>query len=284
MAIEFQHVTKRFGAVTAVDDVSVTFGGDRIYGLLGNNGAGKSTLLNILTGRMCPDGGTVTVDGAPVTGDAALGKLFLVGEQNLYPDDMRVKGAFDAAALFYPDFDRNRAEDLAEQFGLSTKQKISRLSTGYGSIFRLILGLCVNTPYVLFDEPVLGLDAQHRDLFYRRLLESYAEEPRTIVLSTHLIDEVADIVEYTVILRAGRVIQDAPTEELTAGACTISGPAAAVDDYAAGKEILTERSLGGLKTVSLRHDDGGTLPAGLERTRLGLQEYFISLMEEEDRK
>ena len=62
MAIEFQHVTKRFGAVTAVDDVSVTFGGDRIYGLLGNNGAGKSTLLNILTGRMCPDGGTVTVD------------------------------------------------------------------------------------------------------------------------------------------------------------------------------------------------------------------------------
>ena len=100
MAIEFQHVTKRFGAVTALGDVSVTFGGDKIYGLLGNNGAGKSTLLNILTGRVCPDGGTVTVDGTPVTGDEALGKMFLVGEQNLYPDDMRVKRAFDAAALF----------------------------------------------------------------------------------------------------------------------------------------------------------------------------------------
>ena len=175
MAIEFHHATKRFGGVTALEDVSVTFGGDKIYGLLGNNGAGKSTLLNILTGRICPDGGTVTVDGAPVTGDEALGKLFLVGEQNLYPDDMRVKGAFDAAALFYPDFDRARAEDLAEQFGLSVKQKINRLSTGYGSIFRNILGLCVGTPYVLFDEPVLGLDAQHRDLFYRLLLETYAE-------------------------------------------------------------------------------------------------------------
>ena len=284
MAIEFQHVTKRFGAVTAVDDVSVTFGGDKIYGLLGNNGAGKSTLLNILTGRVCPDGGTVTVDGAPVTGDEALGKLFLVGEQNLYPDDMRVKRAFDAAALFYPNFDRVKAEDLAEQFGLSLKQKINRLSTGYGSIFRLILGLCVNTPYVLFDEPVLGLDAQHRDLFYRLLLQSYAETPRTIVLSTHLIDEVADIVEHTVIIRRGRVLQDAPTEELTAGACTISGPAGAVDAYTAGKEVLTQRQLGGLKTVCLRRDDGGALPAGLERTRLGLQEYFISLMEEEDRK
>ena len=284
MAIEFQHVTKRFGAVTAVDDVSVTFGDDKIYGLLGNNGAGKSTLLNILSGRVCPDGGTVTVDGAPVTGDEALGKLFLVGEQNLYPDDMRVKRAFDTAGLFYPGFDRNRAEDLAGQFGLSMKQKINQLSTGYGSIFRLIMGLCVGTPYVLFDEPVLGLDAQHRDLFYRLLLESYAECPRTIVISTHLIDEVADIVEHTVIIRAGRVLQDAPTEELTAGACTISGPAGTVDAYTAGREILTERSLGGLKTVCLRHDDGGVLPAGLERTRLGLQEYFISLMEEEDRK
>ena len=284
MAIEFQHVTKRFGAVTAVEDVSVTFGGDKIYGLLGNNGAGKSTLLNILSGRVCPDSGTVTVDGSPVTGDEALGKLFLVGEQNLYPDDMRVKRAFEAASLFYPGFDRAKAEALAEKFGLSLKQKINNLSTGYGSIFRLILGLCVGTPYVLFDEPVLGLDAQHRDLFYRLLPESYAEEPRTIVLSTHLIDEVADIVEHTVIIRAGRVLQDAPTELLTAGACTISGPARAVDAYTAGKEVLTERMLGGLKTVCLRHDDGGDLPAGLERTRLGLQEYFISLMEEEDRK
>lgn len=284
MAIEFQHVTKRFGAVTALEDVSVTFGGDKIYGLLGNNGAGKSTLLNILTGRVCPDRGTVAVDGTPVTGDEALGKMFLVGEQNLYPDDMRVKRAFDAAALFYPGFDRDKAETLAEKFGLSLKQKINNLSTGYGSIFRLVLGLCVGTPYVLFDEPVLGLDAQHRDLFYRLLLESYAETPRTIVLSTHLIDEVADIVEHTVIIRRGRVLQDAPTEVLTAGACVISGPAGAVDDYTAGKEVLTQRLLGGLKTVCLRHDDGGALPAGLERTRMGLQEYFISLMEEEDRK
>lgn len=284
MAIEFQHVTKRFGAVTAVEDVSVTFGGDKIYGLLGNNGAGKSTLLNILSGRVCPDSGTVTVDGSPVTGDEALGKLFLVGEQNLYPDDMRVKRAFEVASLFYPGFDRAKAEALAEKFGLSLKQKINNLSTGYGSIFRLILGLCVGTPYVLFDEPVLGLDAQHRDLFYRLLLESYAEEPRTIVLSTHLIDEVADIVEHTVIIRAGRVLQDAPTELLTAGACTISGPARAVDAYTAGKEVLTERMLGGLKTVCLRRDDGGDVPAGLERTRMGLQEYFVSLMEEEDRK
>ena len=214
MAIEFQHVTKRFGAVTAVEDVSVTFGGDKIYGLLGNNGAGKSPLLNILSGRVCPDGGTVTVDGSPVTGDEALGKLFLVGEQNLYPDDMRVKRAFDAASLFYPGFDRAKAEALAEQFGLSLKQKINNLSTGYGSIFRLILGLCVNTPYVLFDEPVLGLDAQHRDLFYRLLLESYAEEPRTIVISTHLIADVEKVLDEVIFINQGQVMLQSSVDQI----------------------------------------------------------------------
>ena len=94
MAIEFQHISKRFADTRALEDVSLTFEEGKIYGLLGNNGAGKSTLLNILTGRLCPDSGTVAVDGAPADSDAALGKLFLVGEKNLYPDDMKVKRAW----------------------------------------------------------------------------------------------------------------------------------------------------------------------------------------------
>ena len=118
MAIEFQHISKRFGDTRALEDVSLTFEEGKIYGLLGNNGAGKSTLLNILTGRLCPDSGTVTVDDAPAGSDAALSRLFLVGEKNLYPDDMKVKRALDTAELFYPDFDRAYAEELAKQFEL----------------------------------------------------------------------------------------------------------------------------------------------------------------------
>ena len=227
MAIEFQHITKTFGDTRALEDVTVTFEEGKIYGLLGDNGAGKSTLLNVLTGRLAPDGGTVTVDGERAEGDAALGKLFLAGDANLYPDDMKVKRALDTAALFYPDFDRKYAEDLARQFELPLDRKISRLSTGYGSIFRLVLGLSVNTPYVLFDEPVLGLDARHRDLFYKLLVRKYAEDPCTIVISTHLIAEVADLIEHTVIIRKGRILRDAPTEELTAGCFQVSGPAGA---------------------------------------------------------
>lgn len=285
MSIELKNVTKDFGETRALDDVTLTLGGDRIYGLLGNNGAGKSTLLGVVTDRLYPTSGSVTVDGEPVAeNDTALGKVFLAGEQNLYPEDMRVNRAFSVAELFYPDFDRAYAEDLAKKFGLNTKKKISALSTGYGSIFRLILGLSVNVPYLLLDEPVLGLDAQHRDLFYRLLMEKYAEKPCTVVISTHLIAEVANLIEHTVIIRDGRILKDCPTEELLADTYGVSGPAGAVDDYAAGRHILSESRLGGLKTVCLQGCPEQPLPTGLELSHLNLQEYFVSLMEEEDRR
>ena len=212
MSIELQSISKRFGSTRALDQVSLTLEEGHIYGLLGNNGAGKTTLVSILTDRLRPDFGQALVDGQPVkNNDEALGKLFLVGEQNFFPEDMKVKRAFDTAASFYPDFDLEQAHKLAKEFGLPLKKKITSLSTGYASIFRLVLGLSVNTPYILFDEPVLGLDAQHRDLFYRLLIEKYSQEPCTVIISTHLISEVENIVDHTIILRDGRILRDAPT-------------------------------------------------------------------------
>ena len=216
MAIEFQHVTKTFGDTRALEDVSLTFEEGKIYGLLGNNGAGKSTLLNILTGRLCQDGGTVTVDGAPAGSDAALSRLFLVGEKNLYPDDMKVKRALDTAELFYPDFDRAYGENLAKQFELPLNRKINGLSTGYGSIFRIVLGLSVNTPYVLFDEPVLGLDAQHRDLFYKLLVQKYAESPCTMVISTHLIADIERVLDEVIFLQNGQIVRHDSVDNIRA--------------------------------------------------------------------
>lgn len=284
MSIEIKNITKDFGDTRALDQVTLTLGNGRIYGLLGNNGAGKTTLLSILTGRQYPTEGTITIDGEPIANnDKALGKIFLVAEQNMFPEDMKVKMAFDTAELFYPDFDREYAEKLAQKFGLNTKKKIKALSTGYSSIFRLILGLSVNTPYLIFDEPVLGLDAQHRDMFYRILLEKYAERPCTIIISTHLIAEAADLIEHAVIIRNGRILKDSPREELTANAYSVSGPAGLVDKYIEGRHVLSANVLGGLKTACVqgRRD---TLPEGLEASALNLQDYFISLMEEEDRK
>lgn len=283
MALEFRNITKTFGKTRALDGVTLTLEEGHIYGLLGNNGAGKSTLLSILTDRQRPDSGQVFLDGMPVkNNDEALGRVFLVGEQNFFPEDMKVKRALDLLPCFYPTFDGDYARALCQQFGLPLRKKISSLSTGYGSIFRLILGLSVNTPYVLFDEPVLGLDAQHRDLFYRLLVEKYAEGQTTFLLSTHLIAEVENLIEHTIILRAGRILQNAPTEDLMANAYALSGPAGMVDDYAAGKTVLSSHSLGGLKTVSIQGTPEAALPLGLEVSPMRLQDYFICLQEAED--
>ena len=177
MSIECQGVSKRFGSTQALEGISLTLESGHIYGLLGNNGAGKSTLLSILTDRQLPDQGTVTIDGAPIrNNDRALEKVFLVGEQNLFPEDMKVRRAFQIMTYFYPTFDVAYALDLSRQFGLSLKKKIVNLSTGYASIFRLILGLSVNPPSLIFDEPVLG-NAQplYPDTVYYSSLENNAE-------------------------------------------------------------------------------------------------------------
>lgn len=282
MSIELKNVTKRFGQVEALQDVSVTFEGGKMYGLLGNNGAGKSTLMNLVACRIFPSAGEILIDGERADSDRALGKLFLMSEGNLFPEDMKVKTALDLAGGFYPGYDKAEAEALAKRFELNTKSKINKLSTGYGSIFKLVLALACNAPYLLLDEPVLGLDAQHREMFYRLLLEKYAANHCAVIFSTHLIYEAANLVEHAVIIRKGRVLKDAPVEELTAGAYTVSGPAAAVEEYLRGRTVLNETGIGGLKTAAVEGEPG-QVPAGLEITGLNLQDYFIALMEKEDR-
>ena len=200
--IEVKNISKSFKDTQALRNVTLTFEAEKIYGLLGRNGAGKSTLLNIISNRKYPNEGYVSVDGVPsAENDEALRKMFLINEMNLYPESMKVKDAFKVTKTFYPSFDEANALKLSEMFELNIKKKIKSLSTGYQSIFRNILALSVNVPYVFFDEPVLGLDAYHRDLFYRLLIEKYSEEPFTAVISTHLIEEVANVIEEVIIIK-----------------------------------------------------------------------------------
>ena len=152
MSIVINQVSKSFGPVRALNRVSITLEEGKIYGLLGRNGAGKSTLLNVLTDRIFPEEGSVTVDGEPVRdNDRALSKMYLMSEKNCYPESMRVKEAFRWTKEFYPDFDQEFAWNLAAAFELNTNAKVNKLSTGYSSIFKLTVALSVNTPYVLLD-------------------------------------------------------------------------------------------------------------------------------------
>ena len=211
--IEGKGLTMRFGNNTALDGVDVCFGDNKIYGLLGRNGAGKSTLLSVVTNRLLPTAGEVFIDGEPAReNDRVLGRVYYMGEKTLLPDTATVAQLFRWTGDFYPGFDGEYAGQLADTFGLPEKKKLKNLSTGYLTIAKLITALASNAPYTLFDEPVLGLDANHREVFYRQLIESYSRQPRTILISTHLIEEVADIIEQVVIIKKGRILLDKPTE------------------------------------------------------------------------
>lgn len=278
MSIVYNGVSKRFGEIQALDNVSLSFDEGKIYGLLGRNGAGKSTLLNILAGRVFASGGQVSIDGEKaVENDGAQRKVYLMSEQMLYPENMRVREAFKWTKEFYPDFDADYARGAADTFSLNINKKMKALSTGYGSIFKLIIGLSVNTPYIIFDEPVLGLDANHRDVFYKLLMEKYSVNPCCVVISTHLIEEVSGIIEEVVIIKDGRIIRKESREALLRGGYSVSGMAGAVDSFVEGREVIGEDVLGGLKTAYVMGERPGNAPGGLELAAIDLQKLFIQL-------
>jgi ABC-2 type transport system ATP-binding protein len=280
--IEVRNIIKNYGEVQALKNVSVFFGENKIYGLLGRNGAGKTTLLNSITGRIFPDSGEIFVDGEPaIENDNAQRKIFMMSEKNFYPEGMRVRDAIKWTKEFYPDFDRDYCMELAGKFGLKQNKKIKSLSTGYGSIVKLILTLSTNAPYLLFDEPVLGLDANHRDMFYKALLQKYSEKPFTAVISTHLIEEVSGVIEEVVIIKKGEIIRNQSTDELLSKGYTLSGGASAIDSIISDKTVLGVDSLGGLKTAYVVGEiDPASLPAGVEIGKMDLQKLFIHLTSE----
>lgn len=255
-------VTKRYGPLAALDGVSVELAENTIHGLLGRNGAGKTTLMRILTGQAFETGGTVEVFGQhPYENAGVLSRVCFVKESQHYPEKFRVKHALRAAELLYPSWDAAYAAALLADFAIPAAGRIGKLSRGQLSAVGVIIGLASRAPLTLFDEPYLGLDAVARQLFYDRLLADYTEHPRTIVLSTHLIDEVSDLIEHVVLLDRGRVLIDTDAESLRGEAVAVTGPAEAVERFAAGHHELHRERIGGSLRVTLtgardRHEPG----------------------------
>ncbi|WP_410649920.1 ABC transporter ATP-binding protein [Amycolatopsis sp. cmx-4-54] len=244
-------LTRRYGDHLALGDVSVDIEEGKITGLLGRNGAGKSTFLRIVTAQEFASAGSVRVFGeSPVENERVLKRLVLVREDQQFPD-FKVRHALSAASWFYPNWDAELADTLLRDFDLPTKRPIKKLSRGMRSALSITIGLAARAELTLLDEPYAGLDAVARQLFYDRLLDDYSTHPRTILLSTHLIDEVADLLEHVVMIDKGRVALDAAADELRGSAVTVSGPALAVDDFVTGRRVLHRRKIGSRASVTV---------------------------------
>jgi ABC-2 type transport system ATP-binding protein len=245
-AISVAGLSRRYRGQLALDHVTLTVEPGSITGLLGRNGAGKTTLMRILAGQEFSSAGAVTVLGAsPVTSDALLHRMVFVREDQRYPDYgwpyFQVRHAVRAASWFYPDWDARLAEALLGDFSLPRRRAVKNLSRGMRSALGIVIGLAARAEVTLFDEPYAGLDAVARQLFYDRLLADHAAHPRTVLLSTHLIDEAAGLLEQVVVIDRGKVVLDAAADKVRGGATSVSGPTIAVAEFTAGRTVLDRR-------------------------------------------
>jgi ABC-2 type transport system ATP-binding protein len=263
-SIQIRGLSRRYREQAALDDVSLALEPGTVTGVLGRNGAGKSTLLRIITGQEFPTAGDIRVFGqTPTENDAVLARTVLIREDQAYPD-FKVRHALRASSWFYPNWDAALAEQLLADFDLPVGRGIKKLSRGMRSAVGIVIGMAARAELTLFDEPYAGLDAVARQGFYDRLLAEVAEHPRTVVLSTHLVDEVADILEHVVMLDGGRVALDAPADEVRGSAVTISGPAGAVEELVANHPVYHRRQLGSRAAVTAA---GPLEPAEVEQAR-----------------
>lgn len=274
--IRMNEVGKRYGAVTALDGVTFELAENRIHGLLGRNGAGKTTVMQILTAQAFETSGTVEVFGRHPYEDAeVLSRICFVREGQQYPDWFEVRHVLRAAAILYPDWDAEFAADLMGEFALPAGRRVKKLSRGMLSAVGVVVGLAARAPLTFFDEPYLGLDAAARQLFYDRLLADYAARPRTVVLSTHLIDEVSDLIEHVVVLDRGRVLFDDDAEALRGRAVTVSGPVRAVDAFVAGRGVLHREEIAGVVRVTVAGVPDRPTADGLRFEPVSLQQLVV---------
>lgn len=278
--IVVKNLSQNFGKKTVLNQINLTITEGKIYGLLGNNGAGKSTLLNLLSTRLLLKEGEILLDGQPImNNDELLGQIYLMSERDFYAKSQKLSKILRDTALFYGDFDFEYAAKLARAFKVDLKQMYGKLSTGYRSIFKLIIALCVPAKFIFLDEPVLGLDASHRELFYKELLESYINKPRTFVISTHLIEEIAASLEHVFILANSKLLLDEDVEDVLKQAYLITGPKDEVDAYTQDLNVIGKENLGNLQGsyVYGALDEQRILPDLVNIEHVDLQRLFIYL-------
>jgi ABC-2 type transport system ATP-binding protein len=221
----------------------------------------------------------MTIEGKSLHNNA--GRIYMMSEETLYPENLRVREVFRWTGAFYGVFDHALADKLCEDFGLEQKKKIGSLSTGYKTIYKIITALCVDADYIFLDEPVLGMDAGHREIFYKSLLETYMARPRTFVISTHLIEEVAGIIEDVIIIDRGKLLTTASVEALLASGYNITGTIEAVDAYCRGRECVGSDTVGGIKTAAVI-GQAKEVPPELTVSPLDLQKLFIRMTEHKE--
>ncbi len=291
MSLELKKITKCYGKKTVLDSLDLTLEEGKIYGLVGRNGAGKTTMLSIASAQNPTTEGEILLDGETVwENQKSLNQICfsreMVNTANNTASALKVKEYLKMAEMLFPHWDKEMAERLMEEFELDEKQKIIKLSKGMQSMVTIIVALASKAKYTFLDEPAAGLDVVARENFYRILLDEYSESGRTFVISTHIIEEAADVFEEVIFLNKGKIILKENTEELLARCIHISGKAEDVDEIIKGKKAFHQEKLGRSKGITLMLDAGEVFDKegkDVEVRPLNLQDVFVALCGKEEK-
>ncbi|OCA85735.1 ABC transporter [Bacillus sp. FJAT-27225] len=243
--IECNTISKSFLRKKALDGISFSIGENTITGLVGRNGAGKTTLLKLIAGLLKPTSGSLKVfSEKPFNSLTVSANSIFIDDKMVFPSALPLGEILEEAGRFYPNWDAGLARRLFTYFSFDPKNYHTRLSKGKTSTFNAIIGIASRCPLTMFDEPTTGMDEATRKDFYRALLKDYIAHPRTIILSSHHLEEIEDILEDILFIQSGRALLHLPVADLKEWAIELRGSRELVEKICLEKEVIHQKLFG----------------------------------------
>ncbi|WP_313756844.1 ABC transporter ATP-binding protein [Tissierella sp.] len=283
--LEIRNLSKSYGRNKVLTDINLDIEENKIYGLLGRNGAGKTTLLKLIASQILKDDGEIKLDGEEIFENSkAMEDICLVKDFPNSVKERKVKDILALGKIIYKDWDEEYKNYLIREFNLNIRKKLLKLSTGNQTIVGLIIGLASRSRITIFDEPTIGLDAAMRYKFYNLLLEDYEKNPRTIIISTHLIDEVANLFEEVIILNNRRVMLKNEVNALKEKAYFLSGREDLINSIIKDKIVIHKEEFGSTRIVGIygnltEQEVKYARNSNIDVSNIPLQKLFIYLTE-----
>lgn len=274
--IELKQVTKQYGQATVLKNITLSIEEPGIYCLLGRNGAGKTTLLKSIAGYQNITSGSIQVDGKAIT-TSTLDTGVSYIENFAKHFNLPVQKLLRIASEVNPNYDYDFAAEMMDRFELEGKKKFRHLSLGMKTMVSTIICLASSKNVILLDEPVLGFDALMRVEFYDMLTESFRKHPRIILVSTHIIEEIAKTIQKLILIDRGSVRFFDTLQAVETKAFCISGPQKDVEAATKDRNVIGQDAVGGLVTRYI-FDNPPEETGSLEIRPLSLQEFFIQMV------
>jgi len=277
--IEAKNLSKRYGSFVALDDVSFSVQPGRIVGLIGRNGAGKTTALKTILGLTTYQGSVQVLGIEPARDrNALMSQVCFIADAAVLPRWLTVAHAIDYIAGVHPRFDRKRAEQVLATTDIRRGSRIGQLSKGMITQLHLALILAINARLLVLDEPTLGLDLVYRRQFYDTLLNDYIDKERTILLTTHQVEEVENLLTDVLFIDRGRVVLDAAVDDLPARFQQLTVTPDRIEEARALNPFYVRELFG--RTIMLYQDRPAESLAGLGELRTpGIADLFVAKMQ-----